>query len=154
SRRVAAEVGIPLNPATDGPVASLEEARAFAEAAGYPVMVKAVAGGGGRGMRIVRSPEELEQAIARARSEAHAAFGDSHLIMENYIRRPQHIEVQVLADGHGNAVHLFERDCSIHRRHQKSVEGAPALSLSDDLRQAMCEAAVKLMLHTGYSGAA
>ncbi|MFS8544518.1 MAG: ATP-grasp domain-containing protein, partial [Limnochordales bacterium] len=121
---------------------------------GYPVMIKAVAGGGGRGMRKVFNDDELTTAFERARSEAQAAFGNPAVYIEKAVERPKHIEVQVLADRYGNVVHLFERDCSIQRRHQKIVEIAPAPSLSEATRQAMGEAAVTLMKHVGYVGLA
>src|SRR5690606_8839377 len=154
SRALAAKLGIPLVPATDGPVGDLAAARAFAGGVGYPVMIKAVAGGGGRGMRKVFNDDELTTAFERARSEAQAAFGNPAVYIEKAVERPKHIEVQVLADRYGNVVHLFERDCSIQRRHQKIVEIAPAPSLSEATRQAMGEAAVTLMKHVGYVGLA
>lgn len=154
SRRLAGEVGIPVTPATDGPVRTIEEAKAFAREAGYPIMVKAIAGGGGRGMRVVRTEAELAEAFDRAQSEAAASFGNPAVYIEKFVVQPKHIEVQILADGNGNVVHLFERDCSIQRRHQKIVEIAPAPTLSENTRQTMCDAAVRLMQHVGYSGAA
>lgn len=154
SRRLAEAAGLPVVPATDGPVPDVEAARAFARRVGYPVMIKAVAGGGGRGMRKVHDDAELERAFERARSEAQAAFGDASVYIEKAVERPKHIEVQLLADGHGSVVHLFERDCSVQRRHQKIVELAPAPALSEATRQAMGQAAVRLMQHVGYQGAA
>lgn len=154
SRLLAQQVGIPVIPATDGPVAEPDDARAFAQQAGYPLIVKAVAGGGGRGMRTVQSEGDLDEAFARARSEAQAAFGNAAVYMEKYVERPKHIEVQILADKHGQIVHLFERDCSIQRRHQKIVEIAPAPTLSEATRQAMGAAAVRLMEHVRYQGVA
>ncbi|MCK8784580.1 acetyl-CoA carboxylase biotin carboxylase subunit [Roseomonas sp. NAR14] len=123
-------LGVPLVPGSDGALASLEEARAVAAAVQYPVLIKAAAGGGGRGMKVARSEEELEEAWRVARTEARAAFGDDSVYLEKYLDRPRHIELQVLADGYGKVVHLGERDCSLQRRHQKLVEeaGSPALS--------------------------
>ena len=154
SRALAERLGIPVVPATPGAVADLPAAQAFAAQAGYPVMIKAVAGGGGRGMRRVANDAELAAAFERARSEAQAAFGNPAVYLEKAVQRPKHIEVQILADRCGNVVHLFERDCSIQRRHQKLVEIAPAPSLSEATRQAMAEAAVAMMKHVGYVGLA
>ncbi len=153
ARRLAIEAGLPVPPGTDGPVTSLDEAMEFALRAGYPIMVKAVAGGGGRGMRVVASEADLRDAIERAGSEAKAAFGIAEVYLEKYIEKPRHIEVQVIADTYGNVVHLFERDCSVQRRHQKVVEIAPSLALTDAQRQEICAAAVRLMARVGYVGA-
>src|SRR5690606_33754790 len=133
------EAGLPLVPATEEPVQNLEAALRFARQYGYPIVVKAVAGGGGRGMRVVHNRQELEEGLERARSEALKAFGESAVYLEKYVEQPKHIEVQVLADAHGSIVHLFERDCSVQRRHQKLVEIAPALILSEEKRQEICE---------------
>lgn len=153
ARQMAIESGLPVPPGTDSPVASAEEAVAFATEHGYPLIVKAVSGGGGRGMRVVRSDTELTDALERAGSEAKAAFGSSAVYLERYIERPRHIEVQVLADRYGSVVHLFERDCSIQRRHQKVVEVAPSLGLTDLQRQEICGAAVRLLARAGYVNA-
>ena len=150
ARALAKAAGLPLVPATEQPVQSLEEALSFAEKWGYPIIVKAVAGGGGRGMRVVRSAQELRENLERARSEAQKAFGVSAVYLEKYIERPKHLEVQILADAHGNVVHLYERDCSVQRRHQKVVEFAPSLVLSEEQRTEICEAAVRLMKMAGY----
>lgn len=154
ARQLAIEAGLPVIPATDGPVPNLEAALAFAEKAGYPIIVKAVSGGGGRGMRVVRNREELEEALERARSEAQKAFGDPDVYLEKYTERPKHLEVQVLADKYGSVVHLFERDCSVQRRYQKVVEIAPALVLDEAKRREICEAAVALMKKAEYENAA
>lgn len=151
AREVAVAAGVPVIPGTDGPV-DLAGARAFAAEAGYPVIIKAVAGGGGRGMRVVRSEAELVEAFSRASSEAQAAFGEGGVYVEKYLEAPRHIEVQILGDQHGNLVHLFERDCSIQRRHQKLVEIAPS-RLDASLRQRICETAVRLMRHARYENA-
>ncbi|MBX6378667.1 MAG: ATP-grasp domain-containing protein, partial [Clostridia bacterium] len=153
AKALAHRAGLPVVPGSDGPIDDPDKARAFADRIGYPIIVKAVAGGGGRGMRVVRSPEELRQAMERARSEAEAAFGSGAVYLEKYLERPKHVEVQVLADAHGHMVHLFERDCSIQRRHQKLVEVAPSPSLSEATRQALCDAALRLMREVDYVNA-
>jgi pyruvate carboxylase len=153
ARRAAIEAGLPVAPGTEEPVESVEAALSIAGEIGYPVIVKAVSGGGGRGMRVVRSEDELRSALERAASEAKAAFGDASVYLEKYIERPRHIEVQVIADSHGSVVHLFERDCSIQRRHQKVVEIAPSLALTDAQRQEICGAAVRLLARVGYVNA-
>jgi len=153
ARAMAVKAGIPIIPGTPDPVSSLEEARSFADSIGYPVIIKAAAGGGGRGMRIVRSAEQLEEALATAQSEARSAFGDGSVYIEKYIERPKHIEVQILGDRYGNVVHLYERDCSIQRRHQKVVEVAPSVSLPEQLRLDICQAAYHLMKTAGYFNA-
>ena len=153
ARRIAREAGLPLPRGTEAPVASVKEALAFAREVGYPIIVKAVLGGGGRGMRVVRSDAELKDALERARSEAQAAFGSGAIYLEEFVERPRHIEVQVMADRYGNVIHLYERDCSVQRRHQKVVEIAPSLALTDSQRQEICGAAVRLMARVGYVGA-
>ncbi|MFZ5814440.1 MAG: pyruvate carboxylase [Bacillota bacterium] len=153
ARQMAIAAGLPLPAGTDGPVRSQEEALAFARQVGYPIIVKAVMGGGGRGMRVVRSEEELREAIERAGSEAKTAFGSAAVYLEQYIEKPRHIEVQVIADRYGSVVHLFERDCSIQRRHQKVVEIAPSLALTDSQREEICGAAVRLLARAGYVNA-
>ncbi len=153
AREQAINAGIPVIPGSDGPVGSLEEMRAFGEKHGYPLMIKASLGGGGRGMRVVPSKEELESAYERAKSEAKAAFGSDEVYVERFIDKPKHIEVQILGDKEGNLLHLYERDCSIQRRHQKVVEIAPSNSLSPQLRDEICQAAVKLMKNVGYVNA-
>lgn len=145
--------GIPIIPGSDGPVESLENVIEFGETYGFPIIIKAALGGGGRGMRIVRSLEEVSEAYDRARSEAKAAFGSDEVYVERYIENPKHIEVQILADKHGNIVHLYERDCSVQRRHQKVVEVAPCISLTDKLREDICKAAVQLMEKVKYVNA-
>ncbi len=149
----AIDAGLPIIPGSDGPVSSISEVREFAEEAGYPIIIKASLGGGGRGMRIVHHEGELNEAYDRARSEAQTAFGNDEIYVEKFIENPKHIEVQVIGDYHGNIVHLYERDCSIQRRHQKVVEVAPSLALSDELRERICEAAVQLMEKVKYINA-
>ncbi|AQS56082.1 pyruvate carboxylase [Novibacillus thermophilus] len=153
ARAMAIKAGIPVIPGTEDPVASLEEAVQFGQEHGYPIIIKAAAGGGGRGMRIVHSESELPEALERARSEAKSAFGDDTVYLEKFLDRPKHIEVQILADRQGNIVHLFERDCSIQRRHQKVVEVAPSVSLPDAVREKINEAALQLMRTAGYTNA-
>ena len=153
AREQAIKAGIPVIPGTDGPVASVAEVASFGEKHGYPIIIKASLGGGGRGMRIVNSAEEVFEAFERARSEAKSAFGSDEVYVEKYINKPKHIEVQILGDTYGNIVHLYERDCSIQRRHQKVVEIAPSISLDDKLRRDICDAAVKLAKNISYINA-
>ena len=145
--------GVPLVPGYHGDDQELGTLRRAAEEIGWPVLVKASAGGGGRGMRVVEKPDAFESAVAAARREAKAAFGDDRLLIEKYLRRPRHVEMQVFGDNHGNVVHLFERDCSIQRRHQKVVEEAPAPHFPEATRRAMAEAAIAAAQAIGYSGA-
>jgi len=149
----AINAGLPIIPGTDGPVSSISEVRQFAEKSGFPIIIKASLGGGGRGMRIVNHEKELAEAYERARSESKSAFGNDEIYVEKFIENPKHIEVQIIGDEHGNIVHLFERDCSIQRRHQKVVEVAPSISLSDELRKEICDAAVQLMRNVKYVNA-
>ena len=153
ARIQAKKADIPMIPGSDGPVTTYEEVKAFAEKVGLPIMIKAVNGGGGRGMRNVDRMEDLESAFERAKSEAKMAFGDEDVYLEKCIMNPKHIEVQIMGDEHGHVVHLFERDCSIQRRHQKVIEMAPAWSLPKELRQRICDAAVKLMKNVNYVNA-
>ncbi|GEN55268.1 pyruvate carboxylase [Halobacillus faecis] len=153
ARDQAVQAEIPVIPGSDGPVSGLEEIREFGETHGYPLMIKAAMGGGGRGMRVVRSATTLEESYDRARSEARAAFGSDEVYVEKLIEQPKHIEVQIIGDRDGNIVHLYERDCSVQRRHQKVVEIAPSVSLKDGVREAICDAAVKLMDNVKYINA-
>ena len=146
-------VGVPTIPGSEGLLDTPQTAARLAEAMGYPVMIKATAGGGGRGMRLVPAAEQLESLFRAAQGEAEAAFGNPGLYMEKFIDRPRHVEVQILADRHGNVVHLGERDCSVQRRHQKLLEEAPSPGLSADLRQRMGNAAVSAARSIGYEGA-
>ncbi|MCS7051287.1 MAG: acetyl-CoA carboxylase biotin carboxylase subunit, partial [Thermomicrobium sp.] len=152
ARKLADSVGVPVVPGTPDKVTSAE-ALVFADRIGFPVMVKAAAGGGGRGIRVVHGREELEHALQVAAQEAHAAFGDGALYLEKYLERPRHVEVQVLADHHGTVLHLFERECSIQRRRQKLWEEAPSPALTPGLRAQICEAAVRLARAAGYTNA-
>ncbi|WP_198508066.1 pyruvate carboxylase [Bacillus sp. FJAT-42315] len=153
ARMQAQLADIPVIPGTDGSVDSLEEVVKFGKKFGFPLMIKAALGGGGRGMRIVRSVDEVKEAFDRARSEAKAAFGNSEVYVEKFVENPKHIEVQILGDNDGNIVHLYERDCSVQRRHQKVVEVAPCVSISAELRNRICDAAVKLMKNVDYLNA-
>ncbi|PRQ01081.1 2-oxoglutarate carboxylase small subunit [Enhygromyxa salina] len=153
ARALAIAAGVPVVPGSDGPIEDLAAAEAFVEAHGLPVIIKAAMGGGGRGMRVVRERAELGSAFERARSEAESAFGDGTVFIERFVERPRHIEVQILADARGDVIHLFERDCSVQRRHQKVVEVAPAVHLDPDLREAVLRDAVTLARHTGYRNA-
>ena len=146
-------VGVPTVPGSEGLLANPQEAAVLAEQMGYPVMIKATAGGGGRGMRLVPGPDQLVNLFKAAQGEAEAAFGNPGLYMEKFIDRPRHVEVQVLADRHGNVVHLGERDCSIQRRHQKLLEEAPSPALDPELRRRMGEAAVAAARSINYEGA-
>ena len=153
ARTQAELAGIPMIPGSTGTVSSVEEVRAFAGKHGFPIIIKAVNGGGGRGMRMVASMDDLDQAYSLAKSEALKAFGSDEIYLEKYLQNPKHIEVQIIGDTHGNIVHLHERDCSVQRRHQKLVEVAPAFSLPQQLRSRICEAAVKLMKNVDYISA-
>jgi acetyl-CoA carboxylase, biotin carboxylase subunit len=153
AKRTAAKLGLPLVPGSDGPVEGVEEARAVAKETGYPVLIKAASGGGGRGMKVVRSEDELESQMAQARSEAKNAFGDDTVYMEKYLGDPRHIEFQVFGDGRGKAIHLGERDCSLQRRHQKVLEESPSPVISAAERERMGDIVAKAMAEMGYRGA-
>lgn len=153
AKEAAVKAGIQSIPGSDGPVDSVDEVLDFAKDYGYPIMIKAALGGGGRGMRVAFDDAQALEGYNRAKSEAKAAFGSDEVYVEKYIADPKHIEVQILGDMHGNVMHLFERDCSVQRRHQKVVEVAPCVSLSTELREKICGAAVQLMKHVGYVNA-
>ncbi len=153
ARATAAAAGVPTVPGSDGVVESLEEALGFAREVGFPVLIKASAGGGGKGMRVAHDEEELGLNLTAAKTEAAAAFGNDTVYLEKYLARPRHVEIQILADSHGNAVYLFERDCSIQRRHQKLVEEAPSPALTPELRAEMGAAAIKLARNVDYVNA-
>ena len=153
ARRAAVEAGVSIVPGTVEPLTSFEEASATADKFGYPVMLKAAAGGGGKGMRLVTSTGDLRSAFETAQAEAAAAFGDSSLYLEKAIERPRHIEIQIFGDAHGHVVHLGERECSIQRRHQKVIEECPSPINDPELRQRMGEAAVKIGRTVNYTGA-
>ena len=153
AKRLMEAAGVPLVPGYHGANQAPERLRREAEAIGWPVLLKASAGGGGRGMRAVEAPADFDAALAGAKREAGAAFGDDAMLIERYVTEPRHVEVQVFADRHGNLVHLFERDCSAQRRHQKVIEEAPAPGVGGELRAAMCEAAIAAARAIGYEGA-
>jgi len=153
ARKVAIEAGVPIVPGTEKPVTSEEEALIFAKSCGYPVIVKAAAGGGGRGMRVAYNQKELLEGLKSAASEAKAAFGNASVFLEKYLEKPKHIEVQIMGDKHGNIVHYFERDCSIQRRHQKVIELAPSPTLSQAKREEVCALGLKIANSVGYINA-
>lgn len=153
AKQVMMRAGIPVVPGSDGAIKDIEAAKKLAREIGYPVIVKAAAGGGGRGMRVVEREEDLEKNFWSAESEAMSAFGDGTMYMEKYITNPRHIEVQVLGDEHGNVVHIGERDCSLQRRHQKLIEESPAVILDEKTRAELHATAVKATKAIGYAGA-
>ena len=153
AKRTAGALGLPLVPGSDGPISDLAEAKAIAAKVGYPVIIKADSGGGGRGMKVCTSPDELETLMQQAGSEAKAAFGDATVYLEKYLGNPRHIEFQVFGDGQGNAIHLGERDCSLQRRHQKILEEAPSPVISAADRSRMGGIIAKAMADMGYRGA-
>jgi acetyl-CoA carboxylase biotin carboxylase subunit len=153
ARGLARRIGVPTVPGSDGLIRDEQEAVAVARQIGFPVLVKAAAGGGGRGMRVALDEKALEAALKQAEAEADAAFGNGELYLEKYVEHPRHVEVQVLADAHGNVVHLWERDCTLQRRHQKLIEESPAPRLDDAVRRAMCDAAVRLIRAANYTNA-
>jgi len=153
ARRLAREANVPVVPGSAGLITDEREAVRVAHEIGFPVLIKATAGGGGRGMRVASNDLVLKSAIQQAAAEAEAAFGNAGIYLERYVERPRHVEVQVLADHHGTAVHLWERDCSTQRRHQKLIEESPSAALSPETRKAMCESAVRLIKTAGYTNA-
>jgi len=153
ARRAASKYEVPMVPGTLDPVESEDEARRIAKSIGFPIMLKASGGGGGKGLRLVRSDEEMESALRNTRSEALAAFGDSAVYIEKFVEQPRHVEIQILADQHGNAIHLGERECTIQRRHQKVIEECPSPVVTADLRRRMGEAALKVVRAANYYNA-
>ncbi|MCF0260582.1 MAG: ATP-grasp domain-containing protein, partial [Erysipelotrichaceae bacterium] len=151
ARQLMKENGIPIVPGSDGLIESVQAGMHAAEQIGYPVMLKAANGGGGKGMRIIRQADEFESAWIQARQEAVSCFGNGDMILEKYVENPKHIEVQVAADEHGNIVHLYERDCSFQLGHQKMIEEAPSPALSEVMRRKMCQAAVDACRASGYT---
>ena len=143
ARQLVVKAGVPVVPGTTEPLRDAEEAREIAERFGYPVLIKAAAGGGGKGMRVVRSADELSAALDAAKREAKNAFGDDAVYVEKYITGPRHVEIQVLGDHHGTMLSLNERECSVQRRHQKMIEEAPSVAVTPELRRAMGEMAVR-----------
>ena len=153
ARAMMIKAGVPVVPGSDGAVTSTEDALKWAKEIGYPIMVKASGGGGGRGLRVVQDAAEMASAMESAKTETKAAFGSSDVFLEKYLEKPHHIEFQILADKHGNIIHLGERDCSIQRRHQKLVEIAPSLILTEELRKKMGEAAIAAVKAASYTNA-
>ena len=153
ARAMARKAKAPVVPGSDGLIEDEDEALRVAHEIGFPVLIKATAGGGGKGMRVASNDLALKTALSQARAEAQAAFGNSGVYLEKYIERPRHVEVQIIADHHGNVVHLWERDCSTQRRHQKLIEESPAPNLPAEAREAMCAAAVRLIKQADYTNA-
>src|ERR1700726_5157589 len=153
ARRLAASAGVPVLPGTEEAVESPAEAQKIAREIGYPVIVKAAMGGGGRGMRVVHDAAELDSRLEEAQGEARSAFGDGSVFLEKYLARARHLEVQILGDEHGDLLHLYERDCSVQRRHQKVVEVAPAANLPQRVREELCAAAVQIARTANYRNA-
>ncbi len=151
ARKLARQANVPVVPGSDGLIEEEDTALSVAREIGYPVLVKASAGGGGKGMRVALNELSLKQAIQQARREAEAAFGDGSVYLEKYVEYPRHVEVQVAADQHGNVVHLWERDCSVQRRHQKLIEESPSPNIDQATREAMCEAAVRMIKAADYT---
>ncbi len=152
AKEAVSKYKIPMVPGIDHAITDSDEAAKIANKIGYPILIKASAGGGGKGMRVVNNPDELEEQMTRAISEATSAFGDGSVFIEKYISSPRHIEIQILADNYGNTLHLFERECSIQRRHQKVVEEAPSVILTPEIREAMGQAAIRVAKSCDYTG--
>lgn len=154
ARELAKKANVPVVPGSDGLIQNVDEAMRFAHEVGFPVLIKAVAGGGGRGMRVAANDLALKTALQQAQQEAEAAFGNGEVYLEKYVEQPRHVEVQILADHHGNVVHLWERDCSVQRRHQKLIEESPSTSIDQKTRDAICESACRLIKNADYTNAA
>lgn len=153
AKKTAKELGLPVIPGSEGALNNVDEGRAFADKAGYPVLIKAASGGGGKGMKVVRSAAEFAEAFSTARAEAKANFGDDRVYLEKYLEKPRHIEIQVFGDTHGNAIHLGERDCSLQRRHQKVLEESPSPALTAEERNKIGTLAADMVRNMGYRGA-
>jgi pyruvate carboxylase len=153
ARKIALKCNVPVVPGTEEAVEKFEDVKAFTDEHGFPIIIKAAYGGGGRGMRVVREQASLQDAFERATSEAKAAFGNGTVFVERFLDKPKHIEVQLLGDNYGNVVHLYERDCSVQRRHQKVVEIAPAKDLPVEIRDAILADAVRLAKSVNYRNA-
>lgn len=154
AREMAKQANVPIVPGSDGLIENADQALSFAHEVGFPVLIKAVAGGGGKGMRVAANDLALKSSLQQAQTEAEAAFGNGAVYLEKYVEQPRHVEVQIIADHHGNVVHLWERDCSVQRRHQKLIEESPSTSINQKTREAMCEAAKRLIKHANYTNAA
>lgn len=154
AREMARAANVPVVPGSEGLIENADQALSFAHEVGFPVLIKAVAGGGGKGMRVAANDLALKSALQQAQTEAEAAFGNGAVYLEKYIEQPRHVEVQVLADHHGNVLHLWERDCSVQRRHQKLIEESPSTCINQKTRDAMCEAARRLIRQADYTNAA
>ena len=154
AREMARSANVPVVPGSDGLIESADQALSFAHEVGFPVLIKAVAGGGGKGMRVAANDLALKSSLQQARAEAEAAFGNGAVYLEKYVEQPRHVEVQIIADHHGNVVHLWERDCSVQRRHQKLIEESPSTCISPKTQQAMCDAACRLIRQANYTNAA
>ncbi|MEM8945528.1 MAG: acetyl-CoA carboxylase biotin carboxylase subunit [Planctomycetota bacterium] len=154
AREMAKAAGVPVVPGSDGLVENTDQALKFAHEVGFPVLIKAVAGGGGKGMRVAANDLALKSALQQAQTEAEAAFGNGAVYLEKYVEQPRHVEVQVIADHHGNVVHLWERDCSVQRRHQKLIEESPSTCINQKTRLAMCDAACRMIKQANYTNAA
>ena len=153
AKQTVKALGLPVVPGSDGAIATVEDGLAFAAKAGYPVLIKAASGGGGKGMKVVRAADEFKEAFATARAEAKANFGDDTVYLEKYLETPRHIEIQIFGDTHGNGIHFGERDCSTQRRHQKLVEEAPSPALNQEQREAIGGLAARVIREMGYRGA-
>jgi len=153
AKEVMKKAGVPVIPGSEGAIKSIDEAKKLAKEIGYPIILKAASGGGGRGMRVVESEKEIENAFLAASKEAKSAFGDDTIYMEKYIQKPRHVEVQILGDKYGNVIHLGERDCSLQRRHQKLIEESPATILDEATRKKLLDTAVKAAKSIGYYSA-
>ena len=154
AREMARQANVPVVPGSAGIIENADQALTFAHEVGFPVLIKAVAGGGGKGMRVAANDLSLKSSLQQAQTEAEAAFGNGAVYLEKYIEQPRHVEVQILADHHGNVVHLWERDCSVQRRHQKLIEESPSTCISQKTREAMCDAAKRLIKEANYTNAA
>lgn len=153
ARSMAVEADVPVVPGSDGLIEDNDQALKFAREIGYPVLIKATAGGGGKGMRVAETEDQLISSIEQAQTEAQAAFGNGGVYLEKFVQMPRHVEVQVIADHHGNVVHLWERDCSVQRRHQKLIEQSPAPNITQKTRKAICDAAVRMIKNADYTNA-
>ena len=153
AKKLAIESNVPVVPGTKGAIETIEDAKSFVQEYGYPIIIKAASGGGGKGMRIVEKDQDLEAALAITSAEAEKSFSDKRVYLERYLTKPRHVEIQLIADTHGNTIHLGERDCTVQLRHQKLIEESPSPAITDDMRTKMGQAAVRLLSHIGYENA-